>query len=81
MTAALLGGDLNIRDEEAKKTGKGGMVVDYVGLKWRGFLKHPKYIMNLESNSIRRSINASIDIIVIQVNQTSRNTYLKVTYR
>ena len=31
VTAALLGGDLNIRDEEAKKTGKGG---DGGGLCW-----------------------------------------------
>ena len=37
VTAALLGGDLNIRDEEAKDYGAtgGGMVVDHVGLKWR----------------------------------------------
>lgn len=67
------------RQRKHKKTGqRGGNGVGPCWIKVEGFLKHPKYKINLESNSTTRR---SIDIIVIQVNQTSWNTYLKVTYR
>lgn len=62
---------------QRKRGNGGGNGGGPCSIKAEGFLKHPKYKINLESNSTTRR---SIDIIVIQVNQTSWNTYLLEGY-